>query len=66
MSFSSLKEYWAFTIIERLVNAATSSDNDRPPWTVPKTDEDWKIMEYRFELFRKIAPVLVEMKLLAR
>ncbi len=43
---------------------AAFTRNDREHWTFPVTEEDWNEYRRRFEEFRELAPLFIELKLL--
>ena len=67
LSFAGLKCQGAFLNPKRLLELATDKNNDRPPWAATlQSEEEFKELQKLFELFKKVAPIWVEMGLLVR
>jgi|GEM_PF-5923289 len=66
LSFARLKEYGVFENYKILLEVATHSENDRPPWRIPTNEDEWKELRRRFELFKNLAPIWVKMGILSR
>lgn len=68
VSFSGLGKCNALDSAKSFLANANHNENDRPKWVTPgKRDEKgWEDLEKRLELFRKLAPIWVEMGLLAQ
>jgi len=62
--YSAMQRFDMFTDFSDFLVAATSSHNDRRTWRYPKTDEEWAEYQKRFELFKELAPVWVELGLI--
>jgi len=39
--------------------------NDRPPWVYPTTEQEWNDMRERFELFKQLRDIWIELKVLS-
>lgn len=52
---------------ENFIRDAAHKENDRPKWAPPgkRNDAAWEQLDKKLELFKKLAPIWVEMKLLA-
>lgn len=68
LSFSALNRIHALDDTDKgrqkLVEFATSKYNDRPTWSNPTTDEDWKEVAESQRILREMGPALIELKML--
>ncbi len=77
LSFNYMNEIGALGDVKNFVNAACGRQivigsgvnpaftyNDRERWSYPATEEDWQEYGRRFEEFRQLAPLFIELKLL--
>ncbi len=69
VSYNTLVTANVFTDLKRFVSAGcgrgTRTRNDRPRWAYPQSEEDWEKYRAMFEEFRELAPIWLDMGLLA-
>ena len=68
-SFKDIESTRALNDVQRFVWAGSGHllgffHNDRPRWQQPNTEAEWKDFEERYNLFRQLAPLWIEMGLL--
>jgi len=64
VSYSRLLDSKSLDTFEDFVELATKYKNDRPRWQDAKTEEDWAEYRRRYEEFKKLAPIWVELGVL--
>lgn len=63
-SLNQLTRHRRLKNVKKFSKFASSACGGRPSWTYPSTEKEWKEYEKRFEIFKELAPIWVNMELL--